>query len=41
VKRIVWKKCGKKYCEKSVENMWKNCEKNNVENNSMGKCGKQ
>jgi hypothetical protein len=23
VKRIVWKKCGKEYCEKSVENMWK------------------
>jgi hypothetical protein len=23
VKRIVWKKCGKEYCEKSVKNMWK------------------
>jgi hypothetical protein len=28
VKRIVWKKCGKEYCEKSVKN---------VENNNMGK----
>ncbi len=46
VKRIVWKKCVKKKCEKNVENnnmgkLWKICEKNNVEKylgkNSMGK----
>jgi hypothetical protein len=49
VKRIVWEKCGKEYCEKSgkyLENnnmgkLWENCEKNSVEKNSMGKCGKQ
>jgi hypothetical protein len=23
VKRVVWKKCGKEYCEKSVEKVWK------------------
>jgi hypothetical protein len=32
VKRIVWKKCGKKYCEKNVEKnivrkVWKTCRK--------------
>jgi len=45
VKRIVWKKCGKEYCEKSVENMWKiitweNCGKaveKYVEKNRVGK----
>jgi hypothetical protein len=36
VKRIVWKKCGQEYFEKSVKynnmgKLWKFCEKNSVE----------
>jgi hypothetical protein len=33
VKRIVWKKCGKEYCEKRVKIMWKRI--------AWEKCGKQ
>jgi hypothetical protein len=35
VKTIVWKKCGKNSKGKSVENIWKKCEKQLVE--QMGK----
>ncbi len=42
----MWEKCGKEYYEISVENnnmgkLWKICEKNSVEKNSVGKYGKQ
>jgi hypothetical protein len=45
VKIIVWEKCGKEYCEKSVEKMWKtitweNCGKF-MKRILLEKCGKK